>query len=158
MANLLAANEIVKMSVDEETAGEVFYRAWSGHTSNPKVKAEAARIADMEKQHREIFGKLLAEFGEPGGPETHAGEYQEYIDALMADKEFGGPEEAGKLAGSLSDLEAINTALNTEQKALLLYAFLEKQLDEADRPTIAGVIEEERTHVVDLTRLKMEIG
>ncbi len=158
MANLFAANEIVKMSVDEETAGEVFYRAWSEHTSNAKVKAEAARIADMEKHHKEVFGELLKKLGEPGGAETYAGEYQDYVDALMADKEFGGAEEAGKLAGSLSDLDAVNTALKTEQKALLLYGFLEKQLDEADCATVAEVIEEERTHVVDLTRLKTEIG
>jgi rubrerythrin len=158
MADLFAANEIVKMSVDEETAGEAFYRAWSEKTGNAKVKAEAARIADMEKHHKEIFGKLLKELGEPGGPETYAGEYQDYVDALMADKEFGGAEEAGRLAGSLSDLEAVTAALKTEQKALLLYAFLENQLDEADRATVAGVIEEERGHVVDLTKLKKEIG
>ncbi|MHC4915328.1 MAG: ferritin family protein [Planctomycetota bacterium] len=158
MANLFAANEIVKMSVDEETAGEVFYRTWSEKTGNAKIKAEAARIADMEKHHAEVFNKLLAKLGQPEAAETYQGEYQDYVDALMADKEFGGAEGAAKLASSLSDLEAVNVALKTEQKALLLYAFLEKQLDPADHATVAAVIEEERTHVVDLTKLKGEVS
>jgi rubrerythrin len=158
MANLFAANEIVKMSVDEEKAGEVFYRAWGEKSGNEKIKAEALRIADMEKHHAEVFGKLLARLGEPQAQETYRGEYQDYVDALMADKEFGGAEGAEKLASSLSDLEAVNVALRTEQKALLLYAFLEKQLDPADHATVAAVIEEERGHVVDLTRLKKEVS
>ena len=122
------------------------------------IKAETARIADMEKHHAEVFTKLLDKLGQPESAETYQGEYQDYVDALMADKEFGGAGEAGRLAGSLSDLEAVNAALKTEQKALLLYSFLEKQLDAGKRATVAGVIDEERSHVVDLTRLKKEIG
>jgi rubrerythrin len=158
MSNLIAANEIVKMSVDEERSGEAFYRAWSGRTSTPRVKAETARIADMEKHHAEVFGELLARLGEPKGAETYGGEYQAYVDALMADREFGGPDEAAGLAASMSDAEAVEVALRTERKALLLYSFLEGQLEAADVATVSGVIDEERGHVVDLTALKKEIA
>jgi rubrerythrin len=158
MSNLIAANEIVKMSVDEEKSGEAFYRAWSGKSSNARVKSEAARIADMEKHHAKVFGELLAKLGEPKGAETYGGEYQAYVDALMADREFGGPAEAARLAARLSDAEAVDAALRTEQKALLLYSFLENQLEGGDVATVAGVIEEERGHVIDLTALKKEVS
>ena len=158
MADLIAANEIVRMSVEEERTGEIFYSAWAAHTRNPAVKAEAGRIAAMEAHHKAIFEKLLEKLGEPAGAESHEGEYREYLDALMGDKAFPDADAGRKLAESLSDADAINVALKTEQKALLLYSFLEKQLSPAQRKFIATVIEEERTHVVDLTRLKMKVG
>ena len=158
MANLIAANEIVKMSVDEERSGQVFYRAWSESTKDAKVKAEAARIADMEKHHEEVFTELLKKLGEPAGAESFSGEYQDYVSALMADKALPGGQAGKDLASRLSDLEAIDVALKAEQKALLLYSFLEKQLDPADLATVAGVIDEERQHVVDLTRLKQAVS
>jgi rubrerythrin len=158
MANLIAANEIIKMSVEEERSGEAFYRAWSRKSANDRVKSETARIADMEKHHAEIFQELLDKLGEPTVPETYPGEYQDYLGALMTDKEFGDAQSAEEKASSMSDLEAVDTALRTEQKALLLYSFLEKQLDPAELETVAGVIEEERGHVVDLTKLKGDLA
>ena len=157
MADLIAANEIVRMSVEEERTGEIFYSAWAAHSRNPAVKSEAARIAAMETHHKAIFEKLLEKLGEPAGAESHQGEYREYLDALMGDRAFPDAEAGRRLAESLSDLDAANTALKTEEKALLLYSFLEKQLNPAQRKIIAGVIDEERTHVVDLTRLKTKL-
>ncbi len=157
MADLIAANEIVRMSVEEERTGEIFYSAWAAHTQDPLVRAEAAGIAAMEAHHQEIFEKLLAKLGEPAGAESHEGEHREYLVALMGDKAFPDAEAGRKLAESLSDLEAAATALKTEEKALLLYSFLEKQLSAADRKLVAGVIDEERQHVVELTRLKAKL-
>jgi rubrerythrin len=155
--DLIAANEIVRMSVEEERTGGVFYSAWAKHTGNPAVKAEAARIAAMETHHQAIFEKLLEKLGEPAGAESHEGEYKEYLDALMGDRAFPDAEAGRKLAESLSDLDAANTALKTEEKALLLYSFLEKQLSPRERKIVAGVIDEERQHVVDLTGLKTKL-
>ena len=157
MPDLIAANEIVRMSVEEERTGGIFYSAWAAHTGNPAVKAEAARIAAMEAHHQAIFEKLLEKLGEPAGAESHEGEYREYLDALMGDRAFPDAEAGRKLAESLSDLDAANTALKTEEKALLLYSFLEKQLSPRERKIVAGVIDEERQHVVDLTGLKTKL-
>ena len=157
MADLIAANEIVRMSVEEERTGEIFYSAWAANTQDPMVRVEAAGIAVMEAHHKAIFEKLLEKLGEPTGAESHEGEHREYLDALMGDKAFPDAEAGRKLAQSLSDLEAANVALKTEQKALLLYSFLEKQLAAAARKLIAGVIDEERQHVVELTRLKAKL-
>lgn len=158
MADLIAANEIIKAAVEEERAGKAYYATWAETSRNPKVKSEAARIAEMEKHHEEVFGQLLARLGEPAGAETYQGEYRDYLDALLGDRAFDCPEAGCALARRLSDVEALDLALKTEQKALLLYAFLEKQIPAKDRKLVEGVIEEERTHVVDLTRLKKELG
>ena len=157
MADLIAASEIVRMSVEEERTGVIYYSALSAHTQNPRLKAEAARIAAMEQHHQAVFEKLLSKLGEPAGAESHGDEYREYLDALMGDRAFPDAEAGRRLAESLGDREAIDVALKTEQKALLLYSFLEKQLDGAQRKLIAGVIDEERAHVVDLTKLKAEV-
>jgi rubrerythrin len=157
MADLIAANEIVRMSVEEERTGEIFYSAWAAHTQDPLVRAEAAGIAAMEAHHKEVFEKLLAKLGEPAGAESHAGEHNEYLDALMGDKAFPDAEAGRRLAQSESDMEVASIALKTEQKALLLYSFLEKQLSAADRKLIAGVIDEERQHVVQLTKIKARL-
>lgn len=158
MADLIAASEIVKISVEEERTGVIYYSALSAHTKNPRLKAEAARIAAMEQHHQAVFGKLLEKLGEPTGAETREDEYRDYLAALMGDKAFPDAEAGRRLAESLGDLEAVDLALKTEQKALLLYSFLEKQLPAAQRKLVESVIDEERMHVVDLTRLKAEIG
>ena len=157
MADLIAANEIVRMSVEEERTGGIFYSAWAAHSKDPAVKAEAERIAAMETHHQALFEKLLEKLGEPAGAESHQGEYREYLDALMGDKAFPDAQAGKRLAESLSDLEAASVALKTEEKALLLYSFLEKQLSPAQRKLVAGVIDEERIHVVELTRLKAKL-
>ena len=57
-----------------------------------------------------------------------------------------------------SGSRALEVARGTERQALLLYGLLEEQLDPAGRANVAAVIDEERAHLVDLTRLKAALG
>ncbi|MGQ9629344.1 MAG: ferritin family protein [bacterium] len=155
MANLFFASEILEMNVTEERNGAAFYQALSKSAKSKTLKDAAAQIAKQEKEHEERFKSMLEKLGKPSQPESYPGEYDAYVRALLEDKIFPDDKAAERMAKSAkSDLEAVNTALSTEQRTLLLLNELRKHVDPKEVSYVDATIEEEQSHLVQLTDLK----
>ena len=158
MPELFSAAELVNIAIREEVTGATFYRALAKKTDSAKLKDFALKTADMEDEHAEKFRKLLSEISDyaPSG-ESYAGEYEEYISYLIGGRIFPMGEEAEALAARQeSDLQAVETAAEMEKNTLLLYQELMRFVRDKDHAILQGIMDEERTHLLQFTKFKAE--
>lgn len=158
MANLFFANEIIKMNIQEEHNGAIYYNALSESARNDFLRKRAGDIAKQELVHKQRFQELLDKIGEPERFETYPGEYEGYIDALLQNKMFPNEDAARKSAQSKSDLEAVEFAMQTERNTLLLLNELRKHIDDRDLKYVDITIEEEQEHLVQLNNIRQRLA
>ncbi len=157
MANLFYANEIVKMNITEEQNGAAYYMALSESARSKKLRETAARIAEQERHHEQLFTELLEKLGEPDVHESYPGEYDAYVKALLAYKIFPDPAAAASMAREKTDAEAVKLAIQTERNTLLLLEELRKHVPAAQRQYVDLTIREEQQHLTDLNALLAEL-
>ena len=159
MANLFYASEILEMNVTEERNGAAYYQALSESAQSPILRDTAAQMARQEKNHEKRFASMLKELEKPNVRESYPGEYDAYIQALLDEKIFPDDEAAEAMARSAeSDMEAVETALSMEQKTLLLLNELRKHVHPNETSYIDATIEEEQSHLVQLTDLRKKLS
>ncbi len=157
MANLFLASEILEMNVQEERNGAAFYSRLAEKSAHPLVKKQAAEIAEQERHHEALFGRMLQEC-EPVEPhEAYPGEYDAYRQALLKNKMFADEQDAMEKAEQWTDQEALAFALKTEQATLNLLKELTKHIDPRELPLIQVTVDEEANHVKVLNELLQKI-
>ena len=157
MPDLFAASELINLAIREETTGAAYYRAVARKTKSKQLKDFATKVARMEDDHAAKFRKLLQKVGDykPVG-EQYDGEYQEYIAYLVEGRIFPVGQDAEKMAAAQeSDCQALETAVQMEKNTLLLYQELIQFVPEGERAVLKDVMDEERMHLVQFTKLKV---
>jgi len=150
--------ELLKMAVKDEETGIAFYRALAESTTKPQVKRACLEIARQEEGHRRRFQQILDSIGEFEPNETYPGEYERYLETLLEERAFPAPDAAAARARSAtSDADAIGIAIGLEKDTLLFLEEVKRFVRQKDSAHIQAVIDEERQHLVDLTRLKAKI-
>ncbi len=157
MANLFLAAEILEMNVTEERNGSVFYGRLAERSTNGQVKKVAAEISQQEKHHEAQFQALLDERERPEPVESWPGEYDAYLQALMKNKMFSDEDDAARKAEEMTDRQALEYALQTEQATLGLLKELAKHIDPKDLPVVQLTVDEEENHVQVLNELLRKI-
>jgi len=158
MPELFSASELINIAIREEVTGATYYRALARKAKSEKLRKFALDVAKMEDEHAEKFRKLLSEVKNyaPVG-ESYSGEYEEYIAYLIEGRIFPMGEEGEKLAArQKSDQQACETAAEMEKNTLLLYQELLRFVPERDRPLLQSIMDEERLHLLQFTRCKLE--
>jgi len=152
MANLFQVSEIVNIGVEDEVTGGALYGALAESTGNAALKSFYEAMVEKERVHERKFRDLLT--GIEGHPvrETYPGEYEAYLRALLDARAFPTPDVAvEKATAAADDRTALGLALQMEKDTLALFQEIVKLIPERHRPTVEGIIDEERSHVVDLS-------
>jgi len=150
--------ELINMAIKDEETGAAFYRALAEATQKPQIKKACLEIAGQEERHRERFQAILDEIGEFQADERHPGEYEEYLKVLLETRAFPAPEAAAAEARTAtSDADAIAIAIRLEKDTLLFLEQMKGFVRQKESEHIQTIIEEERQHLVDLTRLKAKL-
>lgn len=147
--------EILNIALSIEESGQSFYSAAAEGMEDEDVKALMEELADWEKQHYRTFKTLSDRVGDlPALSDEQWAEYDQYLDAALANTLFQGPDKALAVAQDLEDEEeALRMALGFEKDTLLLYYDLREMLPEDERETVDEIISEEKTHAVRLAAL-----
>jgi len=151
-------SDLLNMAVKDEETGIAFYKTLAENTSNEEVKERLQAIAKQEEFHKDRFQKMLEKVGDYKPREEYEGQYEAYLDALLASRAFPTPEDATEKAKSLNDDKAaIEIATELERATCLFLEAVKTYLDEKAAPYIEDVVAEERQHLVDLTALKAKL-
>ena len=159
MPELFKAAEIVEMAIQEERNGVAYYEAFAEKTSDPEVKDFAKRMADEERRHEQEFTQLRDQLGAYVAPETYAGEYTAYVQALVTNRIL--PDEQAALDSvnqAESDREVVSTALRFEKETLLFFSEMKQFVPARHGEVIDTLIDEERKHIADLSQLLQKMG
>jgi len=155
---LFTAVEALKIALQIEKNGEVFYNAAATKATDPGVKALFKELAVQEQQHWTTFQKMaqLAKWMILDSPrvDIESDEYQVYLQAALDNALFAGPDNALAMAEQSSDRQtALRVAVGFEKDTLLFFYDLSEMVSAPERETIAGIIREEKTHLRRLAKL-----
>ena len=152
---LFDVRELISMAVKDEETGIAFYKGLAKVAKTQDVKDTCMEIAQQEEGHAARFLKMLEEIGHYQPREEYAGQYDEYVRALLNNKAFPEPEKAAEKARSVrSDVEGVLIAMSLERDALLFYQELKTLIKPEYMEYVEEIIDEERGHLIDLARLK----
>jgi rubrerythrin len=147
--------EMLKVAVMDEETGVAFYRSLASATRRPDVQSECIAIGKQEEAHAHRFRKMLDDLGDYTPQEEYPGQYEAFLNALVESRAFPNAADAARRArAARSDAEAIDLAIRLEKDTLVFFAGLKPTLQPVHTGAVEAVINEERRHLTDLSRLK----
>lgn len=159
MAEQFEVTELVKIAVEDEISGVVFYTAMAGKAKDKELKKVFADLAEQEKHHQKRFEEMLAGLGGYHAPEQYSGEYMAYLGVLTGGRAFPDPKAARKAAEACrNDGEALALATRFERDTLMLMNEMRGLVPEKDGAIVEEVAAEEQGHLVTLTEARQRLG
>jgi len=151
--------EMLKIAVMDEESGRAFYGALASATRRPDVQSECIAIAKQEEAHAQRFRRMLDELGDYTPQEEYTGQYEAFLHALVESRAFPNPAEAARRArAARSDAEAIDLAIRLEKDTFIFLAEIKPTLAPVHTSVVEEVINEERQHLTDLSRLRKTLA
>jgi rubrerythrin len=154
-----SARELINIAVGIERRGIAFYDTMAKSTENAAARDIFQYLADMERTHIRIFQGMLGEAAKYQIPETYAGEYAAYLQALVDSAVFTDDTITSEMAtGASSDIEAMELAIIAEKDSILFYYEMKDVMPQPAQPTVSKIIVEEKSHLRELSELKKKLA
>ena len=155
---MFRASEILQMAIEIERSGLAFYEACVEAAQEGRVIEVFQFMVGEEKRHVEIFRHMEEPLAHYELPQTHPGETQAYMRALIEDRVFAGPEEGAEQAQATENpFQAIAVAIGLEKDSILFYEAMRRLVSPPEVKTIDRVISEEQGHIRALIDLRVAL-
>jgi len=153
-----SGSELINIAIGIERRGIAFYDIMAKSTRNAVTRDVFQYLADVEREHAQIFQGLLAEADKYQIPETHAGEYAAYLQALVDSTVFTDDFVTSEMVTRAnSDIEALELAISAEKDSILFYYEMKDIMPQRAQPTVNKIISEEKSHLRQLSELKKKL-
>jgi len=147
--------EILKIAEKVERHGQNLYASLEVKSVDEKIKTVWNYLKEQEITHQQIFSDILASDDNFKIDEFGTGEYDAYMEAIASEYIFTPQLIEEKInTECVSNIEAIDFALGIEKESVLVYTALKDYVKEDKLYILDKIIDEEKRHVVELTRLK----
>jgi rubrerythrin len=156
--SIFDTREVLRIAVMDEETGIAFYHSLASATRRPDVQSECIAIGQQEEMHAQQFRKMLNDLGAYTPQEEYTGQYEAFLSALVESRAFPSPAEAARRAGAArSDAEAIDLAIRLEKDTFIFLCEIKPTLPPVHTGVVEAVINEERQHLTDLSRLRRTV-
>jgi len=154
-----SGSELINIAIGIERRGIAFYDIMTRSTGNATARDVFQYLADIERQHIQIFQGMLAEADKYQIPETYAGEHAAYLQALVNSAVFTDDMVTSEMATKAgSDIEALELAISAEKDSILFYYEMKDIMPQRAQPTVNKIIAEEKSHLRQLSELKKKLA
>ena len=159
MSISFSGSELINIAIGIERRGIVFYDIMTSSTKNAVARDVFQYLANMERQHIQIFQSMLEEADKYQFPETYASEYTVYLQALVDSAVFTDDLVTSEMAAKAdSDIEAMELAIGAEKDSMLFYYEMKEIMPQRAQPTVNKIIAEEKSHLRQLSELKKKLA
>lgn len=159
MGIFFSGSELVNIAIGIERSGAAFYDALAKSARNEASRVIYEYLAVEEKKHIEIFQNMLGSLADYTPPETYTEEYDRYLKALIDSAVFRDDRTAREMAQKVSsEAEAIRIAISAEKDSILFYSSLRELVRRSEREAVDKIIEEERSHLRQLSDLMKDFS
>jgi len=142
--------EAFVIAVQLEKNGAAFYKEVASSVSDSAAREFLEELAEQELEHEKVF----AEIAESSMGQIEMDELSEaYIKELSTDFVFK-LEHAEENWENMTFLNTIDFAIEREKDAIIFFLGLTGALEGEDNEKINRIIQEEKSHMIDLLRLK----
>ena len=159
MSITFSGSELINIAIGIERRGIAFYDIMTKSTENAAARDVFQYLADMERQHIQIFQGMLDEANKYQPSETYTGEYAAYLQALVDNAVFTDDMVTSEMATQAdSDIAAIELAITAEKDSILFYYEMKDIMPQRAQPTVNKIIAEEKSHLKQLSELKRNLA
>lgn len=159
MSISFSGSELINTAIGIERRGVAFYDMMADSTKNAVARDVFRYLADMERQHIQIFQGMLGEADKYQFSPGSAGEYTAYLQALVDSAVFTDELVASEMATQAeSDIAALELAIGAEKDSILFYYQMRDIMPQRAQPTVNRVISEEKSHLRQLSELKKKLA
>jgi len=152
-------SELINIAVGIERRGIAFYDIMAKSTENATTRDVFQHLADMEREHVQIFQGMLAEAGKYQISGTYTEEYSAYLQALVDSTVFSDDMVTSEMATQAdSDIEALELAIGAEKDSILFYYEMKELMPQRAQATVNKIITEEKSHLRQLSELKKKLA
>ena len=152
-AGAFSAAEMLDIAIQLEQNGQIYYLEAAKRAVDEDAQHLLELLAHEEQRHEQIFRDMRPAEKEHRPAEEYPGQKSEYVQALLEEKLIPSPEILDKVLALGSDQEILDFALGFEKDTILFYFEMRHLLGEAQRPLMAEIIAQEKTHVERLLRM-----
>ena len=159
MGIFFSGSELVSIAIGIERSGLAFYLSLVEVEKDVMAKGAYKYLAEMEENHAKTFQGMLDRVSDYKPPEVYAEEYELYLKALVDSAVFTNDKVAREMAEKVtSSAEAIQIGIGAEKDSILFYSEMRNLVPERDRQVIERIIEEEKSHLRQLSNLKKKLS
>ena len=160
MSIYFSDREILEIAIGIEKNGYTFYDTLTHSAGGVSARNIYGMLASREIEHMMTFKKMLKGITDVPSEEPYSSEeYALYLKDLVDSTVFTNEQVAHEKAKKVkNDLEAINIALGAEKDSILFYYAIQDIVSPRDRKALDLIIEEERSHVRQLSDLRKSLG
>ena len=153
MATTFTGEEVLRMAMDMEQTGQIFYEALASGTSDRSAAELFRRLAGMEADHYAQFKQMHDAVAAGQMPVYWSPERAESLHQTVTKNIQPGPADVRKvaMAGNLTD--AVALARDMEQGAIRFYSGLIDVVDTDSAAIIRRIVKSEQSHLKDLVAL-----
>jgi rubrerythrin len=154
MANVLSIEDVVGLGIEKEKARRDFYAHVVEHFEDSEMKQLFSQLRDWEAVHVERFSKIKSSLGALPRAESYPGEMEAYMMSLVDDRFYSAVSPENFADTVRTPMDAINYGIMFEKDAILFFMEMAKYVQSDYKDVIMELMEEERTHVIYLIKLK----
>lgn len=157
MSITFSTGELINIAIGNERRGIAFYDIMARTADSASAREVFQYLADMERDHIQIFQGMLDEIDKYNIPESYAQEYCDYLQALIDTAIFSDELVNSEMATQAdSDVKALELAVGAEKDAILFYYMMKELMPERAQPMVDKIIAEEKSHLRQLSELKQK--
>ena len=159
MSITLSGSELINIAIGIERRGIAFYDIMARSTENAAARDVFQDLANMEREHIQIFQGMLAEADKYQIPENCTQEYTSYLQALVDSTVFGDDMVMSEMATQAdSDIEALELAIGAEKDSILFYYEIKEIIPKRAQAMVYKIITEEKAHLRQLSEMKKKLA
>ena len=159
MSIVFSSDELINVAISIERRGMTFYDIMAKSTDNDMARAIFEVLANMEREHIEIFENMLDEVDTRQTSETSTQEYSGYVQALVDDAVFTDDMITSEMATQAdSDIKAVELAISAEKDSILFYYEMRDIMPQKALPIMNKIIAEEKSHLQQLSEVKKKLA
>jgi rubrerythrin len=159
MSISFSGTELINIAIGIEGRGIVFYDVMAKSTQNDPAREVFNYLADMEREHIEIFKAMLAEADKYQFQTYESEQYSAYLKALVDSAVFSDDMVTSEMAAQAeSDTAALELAIRAEKDSILFYYEMKEVMPQRAQATVSKIIAEEKSHLRQLSELKNKLA
>jgi rubrerythrin len=159
MSIVFSASELINIAIGIERRGITFYDIMARSTDNEIARDVFQSLADMEREHIQIFQGMLDEADKYQPSEALTEEYAGYLQALIDSAVFTDDAITSEMATQAdSDVQALELGINAEKDSILFYYQMRDIMPASALPMINRIIAEEKSHLRQLNEIKEKLA
>ena len=159
MSIAFSGSELINLAIGIERRGTAFYDIMARSTKNATARDTFQYLANMEREHIQIFQGMMSEADKYQAPDTYAEDYAGYLQALIDSAVFTDELITSEMTTEVdNDTKALELGIGAEKDSILFYYEMKDIVPQRVLPTVNKIIAEEKSHLRQLSELKKKLA